>query len=85
MRLTEGMKRTLNQIGYGVRGYEDGKFHPVDAPKETVDMRSAQALYRRGLVVGAVYVGRVELHRELLLTDEGSELFEEMRSRGELW
>ena len=74
--LTAGMKRALIQIGYGVTGRQGGFF---DEESERVDLRSAQALRNRGLIFYHVR-GANPMMGFLEVTNEGEELFEELRA-----
>ncbi len=73
--LTESMKKTLLQIGYGVTGRRGGFF---DVDNNPVDMRSAQALLNRHLAYATVTGGN-PMRGVLDLTDAGAILFEELR------
>jgi len=75
MDLTDGMKRALLQIGFGVTGRRGGFF---DDDGERVDLRSAQGLLNRGLIFYHVR-GANPMTGLLEVTDEGEKLFEELR------
>jgi len=74
--LTLGMKRALRQIGFGVTARMRGWF---DENGDRVDGRCIHTLVRRGLVrcVGGTSVGYAVT--DLMLTENGEELFESMR------
>ena len=73
-KLTEGMKKALVAVAYGVRKNEDG-YRSVETTK-TVDGRSLEALYKRGLVSWKS-TGGYRPFIELNLTEAGDDLFEE--------
>ena len=78
MTLTEFQEKALLLIGYGVRGYADGHFYSEEDPDQQLDLRSANALYRRGLIDWHTRGGAPNI-TFLDLTEEGEELFEELR------
>lgn len=78
--LTDGMKKALVQVGFGVRKYHDGKYRQIDDTNIIVDGRSLQALHTQRLInwngLGGV------LHQiHLSLTERGESLFEELRQK----
>lgn len=74
--LTDKMKETLKDIAYGVRK-RGKKFYCIDEPDKLIDIRSAEALYRRGLIEWQGRGGSThQIH--LLMTDEGWKVFEEL-------
>ncbi|OGC94105.1 MAG: hypothetical protein A2W25_12030 [candidate division Zixibacteria bacterium RBG_16_53_22] len=75
--LTPRMKRALLQIGYGVFGREGGFY---DEGGERLDLRSANALCRRGWVMYYT-IGGAPVSGRLDLTDEGWRMFEECQPR----
>lgn len=80
--LTEKMKETLVQIGYGVCS-NGNRFVLEDDREIFVDGRSAQALISRGLVgwrgVKGIMYGTIS--SELDLTDAGWKKFYELQER----
>ncbi len=72
MTLTKGMNKALNQIGYGVKATDRG-YMAVDGVDERLDLRSAEALHKRGLVFYRYNYGRGTLR----LTEEGQKIFDE--------
>jgi hypothetical protein len=77
-KLTKAQEKTLQLIGYGVRGSFDGHFYSEEDPGQRLDLRSASALYRRKLINwhtrgGAVCITIIDL------TTEGEELFDELQ------
>jgi len=71
--LTDGMKKALVDVAYGVRKYADG-YRSVETG-EKVDGRSLQALYRRGLI-NWESIGGWSPFIGLDMTEAGDELFE---------
>jgi hypothetical protein len=80
--LTEGMKKTLLQIGYGVFVRDKRYYSDDDKP---VDLRSANALLRRGLIFYSTNSKGSQLCGALNLTRIGDEKFEQCleNSRGD--
>lgn len=82
MDLSEKMIETLVMIGYGIGSTVDG-FVSLDSPDAVVDMRSVEALRRRGLVAPLQHGVASGLIVTLLsLTDAGWEKFYEVGGEG---
>lgn len=73
--LTPNMKEALLQIGFGVTAGPDGYY---DEGGKRLDLRSAQALVRRGLIWYFV-AGGAPMRGQLRLTPLGNEVLEEIR------
>ena len=76
-QLSPGMRKALLMIGFGVSAYAAG-YYSIDNPDERLDLRSADALVRRGLVFYFVS-GGAPMQGKLGLTLEGETIFEELR------
>lgn len=69
------MKKTLIQVGYGVRKYYDGRYRMEDDTTICVDGRSLQALFDRNLIFWRGLGGSThQIH--LMLTEIGKEIFD---------
>ncbi len=76
MDLTDKMKDTLIEVGFGVRKYSN-RYRSTDDPEKFIDSRSLQALYNRGLITWGGSGGALhQIH--IVLTESGSVLFEEL-------
>ena len=72
--LTEGMKRALVAVAYGVRKYKDG-YRSIETG-ERVDVRSLEALLKRELIDWESVGGNPQYIR-IEMTETGDKLFEE--------
>lgn len=78
MNLSKHMRKTLLQIGFGTTYRPGGIFDEEGI--ERIDGRSAKALVRLGLVFSGIKTGGYgRLLPSLGLTEEGENLFEELR------
>jgi hypothetical protein len=75
--LTENMKKTLLQIGCGV--FPQGNRY-YDEDNIPVDLRSAQALFNRGLIFYITSSKGSQLCGKLNLTKTGEDVFEEVQA-----
>ena len=78
MKLTDGQKRALIDIGYGVRGSSDGHIYSEENPGRRLDLRSVDALHRRRLIDWHTRGGAPNI-LIIDLSEEGERIFEELR------
>lgn len=76
-QLTDGMKKALLAVGYGVRKYRGG-YYSIEDASERIDGRSLQALFDRKLISWDSSGGAPQII-ELMPTEEGWIIFEEIR------
>jgi len=76
-QLTLAMQEAILMIGFGVSAGPDG-YYSLDDPGERLNLRSAEALARRGLIYYFIS-GGAPMRGNLRLTPIGEALFEEIR------
>lgn len=76
VELTKHQKKALILIGCGVRGYANG-FYSEDDPGVRLDLRSAEALGRRGLINWRT-TGGATMYTMLDLTENGKVVFDDL-------
>ena len=75
------MQKALIKVGFGVRNYAGG-YYPVDDPEDRLNIRTLNALSKRGLIDWRTG-GTAPHYTELVLTDAGEDLFEELQEEVE--